>query len=437
MQWFALIVAAGLATSFAIILVRTAAELLRSGFEALLGAPQKLRNRRSSGLARQRTPYVAPNLPHRTIINQYQESSQAQRWTSGVANFELTLEPRTPTREQPQPVNEQPRLPYNRSGERSKHPGNFSVNQPTNAPAQVRRSNHPEATPLPGQFSNDGPILSVTLAVEPAQNLPPSIRDGRRFCSIDIRSTDVLAIGDSITLDMKFHYKIKKIEIDMNGLVGSLSSKALGALRDLVADPSDDAANRRFRETLPLSAQHDDQPWKTVHTRPNARTKITECNVLIEGDNRRIPIKSRITITKGKLPLAALLRSNGQLTSQLARALREPEIHKDFTRALTRSTREIDSLKILQHSEFKPSAIHDSPIICTGNGIFGSGLPAVTVGEETRAKLRTTSSLNSILSDAQRGLADINGQLNPTPPPPAVDTFRIPGPGDGISNPFG
>jgi len=170
----------------------------------------------------------------------------------------------------------------------------------------------------------------VTVYVVAEPHAPLRVRRGSSLApGAKFIDNDRVIIGDGPRVGLSSKYRIVKVEVDAERMMESLSPRAQKALGDLIANPSDEAANKCFRHELrppggPVVPSGRDLQHQSVVSAP-VNIATIDCNVVAIGDNQRQNVTIKRRVAKGSLDITGMLKDSAELASVFARHLSPTE----------------------------------------------------------------------------------------------------------------
>ncbi|SPL98360.1 unnamed protein product [[Actinomadura] parvosata subsp. kistnae] len=343
------------------------------------------------------TSAAAPARPARTSAERRPESRPVPERDDDAALVRELLSPyrSAPEQPSPDPMDHQAALDVLRAITTTGPPAKSALAEPSLPPALPEPSLPPAlpeptvapAVPEPAEAA-PARTVPITIVLEPHRELDESGRAAEPIGHLRVADTPHVILSSTGTISWTAEYRIKTVEVDVDGLVRHLSGPARDALGDLVHDPGDEAANERFRHALArvCEAPEPEDGRRAYEARPCLDVTAVDCDFVVERAVHDVTARTRHVVASGEISLAGLLLEHPELVRGFAECVSgpaDPGQWREFAKDLTRVVRELPAHELLQAVWF-PDVVAE--IHAAGHELAVKGVALAAVGEDLRIR---------------------------------------------------
>ncbi|UBU18599.1 hypothetical protein [Nonomuraea gerenzanensis] len=252
--------------------------------------------------------------------------------------------------------------------------------------------------------------VPITIVLEPHRALHETGRAGAPIDRLQVTDTPHVILSPARDISWTADYRIKRVEIDVDSLAEHLTGTARDALRDLVIDPGDEAANRRFRDAL-ARVHEEPEPGgrRDYEGRPCLDVTTVGCDFVVERPEHDVTAHTRHVIASGEISLAGLLLEHAELVRGFALCLSphaDPADRQEFARELARVIERMSPVELVQATCF-PDRAAEIEVAESELAVRGAAIAAVGDDFRIHEKLRAELSRLELAALAELTLRDL------------------------------
>ncbi|MGR6919045.1 hypothetical protein ACU635_32765 [[Actinomadura] parvosata] len=328
-----------------------------------------------------------------------------------------------PARPSPDPIERQAALDVLRAITATGPPSKSALPEPSLPPALPEPALAP-ALREPAESAVPARTVPITIVLEPHRELDETGRAAEPIGHLRVADTPHVILSSTGTISWTAEYRIKTVEVDVDGLVRHLSGAARDALRDLVHDPGDEAANERFRHALARVCEVPEpgDGQRAYEAQPFLDVTAVDCDFVVEQAVHDVTAHTRHVVATGEISLAGLLLEHPELVRGFAECVSgqaDPWQWREFAEDLTRVVRELPPLDLVQAVSF-PDVVAE--IHAAGHKLAVKGVALAAVGEDLRIREKVRAEPARVELDVVAKLTcEDMGVKPPEPEPPVLE----------------